>query len=424
MDFSDQIALGARLADEQPEVGAGGARQVPRRPARRVPGHLGRAGPDAEPAVLGPGAEQGTRPPGHRGRRPQPGDLRLARARRCRTSSASATTSPAPRRRRGAELPVDASTGARTGGSSTSPTGSPPRCTPRFPQVRAAGGRAPARPRATCGRSCTRPTPTSSPGWPSEVQEAHDGPLRAAVARGSGCWCATTTTRPPSSTRCPAAEIPVEIVGLQGLLRLPEVAEVVATLNLLHDLTANAALLTLLTGPRWAIGPRDLALLGRRAARAGRRRPGRAGPRAAWTSPRPRCSGRRRRRPDRGRAPSATRSTTPARLPYSDGRPGAVRAAGSRAADLRAHAGEPLLDLVRRIIDTSGIDVELASSVSPAARARRENLDLFVKAVARVPGHRRHGHPARAAGLPGGRGRARQRARRRRALRRPTRSSC
>ena len=28
---------------------------------------------------------------------------------------------------------------------------------------------------------------------------------------------------------------------------------------------ANAELLTLLTGPRWAIGPRDLALLGTRA---------------------------------------------------------------------------------------------------------------------------------------------------------------
>src|SRR5918911_3156753 len=49
---------------------------------------------------------------------------------------------------------------------------------------------------------------------------------------------------------------------------------------------------------------------------------------------------------------------------------------------LRLFGGEPLLDLVRRIIDTTGIDVELASSVSPAARARRDNLDLFVKAVA------------------------------------------
>ena len=49
---------------------------------------------------------------------------------------------------------------------------------------------------------------------------------------------------------------------------------------------------------------------------------------------------------------------------------------------LRTHVGEPLLDIVRRIIDTCGTDVELASAVSPAAAARRDNLDLFVKAVA------------------------------------------
>ena len=60
--------------------------------------------------------------------------------------------------------------------------------------------------------------------------------------------------------------IPVEIVGLSGLIRLPEVAEVVATLTLLHDVTANSSMLTLLTGPRWAIGPRDLRLLALRAA--------------------------------------------------------------------------------------------------------------------------------------------------------------
>ena len=49
---------------------------------------------------------------------------------------------------------------------------------------------------------------------------------------------------------------------------------------------------------------------------------------------------------------------------------------------LRRTVGEPLLDIVRRIIDTSGVDIELASAVSPAAGARRDNLDLFVKAVA------------------------------------------
>ena len=49
---------------------------------------------------------------------------------------------------------------------------------------------------------------------------------------------------------------------------------------------------------------------------------------------------------------------------------------------LRSHVGEPLLDIVRRIIDTTGADVELASAVSAAAPARRDNLDLFVRAVA------------------------------------------
>ncbi|HQR28635.1 MAG TPA: ATP-dependent helicase, partial [Nocardioides sp.] len=62
-----------------------------------------------------------------------------------------------------------------------------------------------------------------------------------------------------------AAGVPVEIVGLKGLLRLPEVSEVLATLSLVSDLTANSELLALLSGPRWAVGPRDLALLGRRA---------------------------------------------------------------------------------------------------------------------------------------------------------------
>jgi ATP-dependent DNA helicase UvrD/PcrA len=174
-----------------------------------------------------------------------------------------------------------------------------------------------------------------------------------------------------------AAGIPVEIVGLSGLLRLPEVAEIVAMLELLHDVTANAAVLTLLNGPRWAIGPRDLRLLRERAAElAGRR----------------------------GRTESATihdqlteiaDGIDPAELPaLSDALadPGngpysveALERFGLLAGELRSlrsYAGEPILDVVRRIVDTTGIDIELASAVSPAAAARRDNVDLFLKAVA------------------------------------------
>ncbi|WP_433477472.1 ATP-dependent helicase [Spirillospora sp. CA-142024] len=62
-----------------------------------------------------------------------------------------------------------------------------------------------------------------------------------------------------------ARGIPVEVVGLGGLLTVPEVQDVVATLRVMHDPTAGASLARLLTGPRWRLGPRDLVALGRRA---------------------------------------------------------------------------------------------------------------------------------------------------------------
>jgi len=174
------------------------------------------------------------------------------------------------------------------------------------------------------------------------------------------------------------ADVPVEIVGLSGLLRLPEVAEIVATLRLLHDVTANAALLTLLTGPRWAIGPRDLSLLSGRAAELSGRK-GRGANPASITA----------------HLVQIADGIDPAEIPCLDDAlhdpgdraysPEALERFGMLARELRwlrSHVGEPLLDVVRRIIDTTGADVELASAVSSAAPARRDNLDLFVRAVA------------------------------------------
>ncbi len=177
------------------------------------------------------------------------------------------------------------------------------------------------------------------------------------------------------------ADVPVEIVGLKGLLALPEVAEVVATLTLLHDLTANAELLLLLSGPRWAVGPRDLALLGSRAGELAGTRGGRRG------SEQPASVAEALEAAVTGADPTEIASLSdalddPGDAAYS---PEALERFGLLSAELRMlrqHAGEPLIDLVRRIVDTLGIDVELASAVSPAAQARRDNLDLFVKGVA------------------------------------------
>ena len=175
-----------------------------------------------------------------------------------------------------------------------------------------------------------------------------------------------------------ADEIPVEIVGLKGLLRLPEVSEVLATLTLVSDLTANSELLALLTGPRWAIGPRDLALLGRRARELADTRRGRVVATTVQEALSVAVAGA-----DPTEVPALSDALDdPGELPYSAAARERFALLAAELRMLRAHTAEPLLELVRRIIDTCGIDVELASSVSEAARARRENLDLFVKAVA------------------------------------------
>ncbi|HET9556589.1 MAG TPA: ATP-dependent helicase, partial [Actinomycetota bacterium] len=55
--------------------------------------------------------------------------------------------------------------------------------------------------------------------------------------------------------------VPVEVVGLSGLLETPEIVDLVSTLRVVADPGANVALARLLLGPRWRIGPRHLVRL-------------------------------------------------------------------------------------------------------------------------------------------------------------------
>jgi DNA helicase-2/ATP-dependent DNA helicase PcrA len=62
-----------------------------------------------------------------------------------------------------------------------------------------------------------------------------------------------------------AKGLPVEVVGLGGLLAEPEIRDLVSTLRLLVDPLAGTAAMRLLTNSRWRIGAADLAALSRRA---------------------------------------------------------------------------------------------------------------------------------------------------------------
>lgn len=213
--------------------------------------------------------------------------------------------------------------------------------------------------------------------WPGEVAWVADHVVASHDAGQAPRWSdiAVLTRRNEHIGRVYAElrdrGVPVEIVGLGGLLDIPEVADVTAVLRVLADVTANPALIRVLTGPRWAIGPADLAVLGRRAAQlAGTSRPESDGFADAVRATLARGE------------PSAAVSLAEAlddlgEGPYSSEGRARLSACAAELRGLRRHAGEPVTDVVRRVVATLGLEVELAVRGPDGGR----QLAAFVAAV-------------------------------------------
>jgi DNA helicase II / ATP-dependent DNA helicase PcrA len=58
------------------------------------------------------------------------------------------------------------------------------------------------------------------------------------------------------------AGIECDVVGLSGLVHVPEIADIVAMLSVIADPDAGASLMRILTGPHMALGAADIAALG------------------------------------------------------------------------------------------------------------------------------------------------------------------
>lgn len=168
-------------------------------------------------------------------------------------------------------------------------------------------------------------------------------------------------------------DVPAEIVGLGGLLDLPPVADVVATLTLLADPTANPAAVRLLASARWAIGIPDLAKLGRRAREISEaRRPAEAAGQVEAVVPGPLTA-----------QPSLLEATAdPGRLDYSPAARERFGAFSRELGALRRHAGDAVTELVARVIATLGLEVE-TEVAQPGGSAP---LAAFVQAVADYTG--------------------------------------
>jgi DNA helicase-2/ATP-dependent DNA helicase PcrA len=157
------------------------------------------------------------------------------------------------------------------------------------------------------------------------------------------------------------------VVGLGGLLDTPEVRDVVSTLRVLADPAEGAALLRLLTGPRWRIGARDLvALHGRARALVGTRRDADA----LHTD-----------RLDEATLVEAMDDLgDPDRYSAEGHRRFATFAAELRR--LRRRLDQPLPDLIADIEHTTGLDVEVATRPGDAGLARA-HLDALGEVAAR-----------------------------------------
>ena len=204
-----------------------------------------------------------------------------------------------------------------------------------------------------------------------------------------------------------ARGIPVEVVGLGGLLTVPEVGDIVATLQVLHDPAAAGALARLLTSPRWRIGPADLVALGRRAralasaaesvaaASAGPTAGGQTSPAAAAGMAASGPAGRDSADLMSGAVSDLTRDPGSLIEALEDlGSPAAYSFAGyarltALAAELRmlrGHVARPLAELVTEVERTLGLDIEVASRPGTDPAAARADLDAFADAAAAFAG--------------------------------------
>jgi DNA helicase-2/ATP-dependent DNA helicase PcrA len=172
------------------------------------------------------------------------------------------------------------------------------------------------------------------------------------------------------------ADIPLEILGLGGLLKTPEVTEIVAWLRCLETKpSANRWLARVLMGPRWRLHPRDLALCAR------------------WASNQNRDLKLRLAGGDEERAqdmePGDVGFALIESLDHIDAIEGLEGEARTRLAafvdrlnHLREKVAAPLLELVQDVIRQTGISDALEASSSRAAPSARQNIANFLDHVA------------------------------------------
>ncbi|MQA14900.1 MAG: AAA family ATPase [Pseudonocardiaceae bacterium] len=177
-----------------------------------------------------------------------------------------------------------------------------------------------------------------------------------------------------------ARGVPVEVVGLGGLLDTPEVRDLVSVLRLLVDPLAGTAAARLLTGARWRLGAADLAALWRRArelALGGNGSAPAAQPAAAQEVLAALPGDLPGEHAEQAGLVDAVDSPGEARR-YSAAGYARVRRLGGELHSLRRRVTQPLTDMVADAERSLLLDTESQARPGPAGRA---HLDAFADVV-------------------------------------------
>ena len=172
-----------------------------------------------------------------------------------------------------------------------------------------------------------------------------------------------------------ARGVPVQVIDPAALIDIPEVRDIVCTLEVIADPTANTALARLLAGPRWRIGARDLAILGRRAVELAKGEDLETenfdvtlDNVVAAVDPSMRIS-----------LLEAIEDLGDAnKYPYSIEARERMTTFARELRELRTHAGEPVIDIVTRVVRTTGLGIESMIHHSDSGTSRFDHVAAFV----------------------------------------------
>ena len=237
-------------------------------------------------------------------------------------------------------------------------------------------------PRPDAGRGNVRcallPDVAAEREWVAEkvAQLSHQGVTASGEAPTAAVLVRRNADAAPMAEALTRRGVAVEVVGLSGLLSVPEVADVVAMLRLAADPTAGAAAMRVLTGPRWRLGARDIAALWRRALQLNNTgtaaHAGTTDHIVAQVAP------------DADAACLADAICDPGAIAaYSPAGRLRIVALGRELTALRAHLGSPPPDLVAEVRRLLGVDAEVrAARPVSTGWSGTEHLDAFGDVVA------------------------------------------